>query len=237
MNSAPCSIVYGKTQINYELFFMERKSLEIAVHPDKSIVVKAPLSTSHEAVEERIRKRARWIKRQVRFFEQFDPRTPTRQFVGGESHYYLGRRYRLKIEDADQTSVLLKGGYLRVKTPKNTNQQVQKLLKEWYMKKAKQKLQEEFDHCWESFSKNKQLAQPNLNIREMQTRWGSLSSNNTLTLNTKLIQTPKECIEYVIIHELCHLIHHDHSPAFYKLLERTLPDWVKRKHKLEMSLV
>lgn len=71
----------------------------------------------------------------------------------------------------------------------------------------------------------------------MDKRWGSLSRKGRLTLNVNLIQTPKECIEYVVIHELCHLIHHNHGTEFYKLLDRILPDWMKRKHKLEMTLI
>ena len=71
----------------------------------------------------------------------------------------------------------------------------------------------------------------------MDKRWGSLSAKGQLTLNVNLIHTPKECIEYVVIHELFHLIHYNHGTEFYKLLDRTMPDWMKRKHKLEMSLV
>jgi predicted metal-dependent hydrolase len=71
----------------------------------------------------------------------------------------------------------------------------------------------------------------------MDKRWGSLSPNGQLTLNLSLIRAPKDCIEYVVIHELCHLIEHNHGPEFYKLLDQTMPDWMKRKHKLELSLI
>jgi hypothetical protein len=71
----------------------------------------------------------------------------------------------------------------------------------------------------------------------MKTRWGSLAKSGALTLNTDLVRAPLECIEYVITHELCHLKHHDHSSGFYKLLEKVMPDWEKRKRRLEMALV
>jgi len=77
---------------------------------------------------------------------------------------------------------------------------------------------------------------PKLSIRRMKTRWGSLSPKGTLTLNVALIRAPRECIEYVITHELCHMKHPRHDGAFYKLLERHMPDWERRKHKLEMAL-
>ena len=93
-----------------------------------------------------------------------------------------------------------------------------------------------FDGCWENFKKG-DLSKPNLKLQKMEKRWGSLSDKGQLTLNINLIQTPKECIEYVVIHELCHLIYHNHGIEFYKLLEHTLPDWMKRKYKLEMALI
>ena len=71
----------------------------------------------------------------------------------------------------------------------------------------------------------------------MKTRWGSLSSKGNLTLNTKLILAPRECIDYVLTHELCHLAHKNHGPDFYRLLERTMPGWEKYKTKLERSLI
>ena len=92
-----------------------------------------------------------------------------------------------------------------------------------------------FDDCWEGFQKG-ELEKPALKLQRMGKRWGSLSPKGQLTLNLSLIQTPRECIEYVVIHELCHSIHHNHGTDFYKLLDRTMPDWMKRKHKLEMSL-
>ena len=92
-----------------------------------------------------------------------------------------------------------------------------------------------FDNCWMSFEKHR-VSKPTLRIARMKNRWGSLSRNATLTLNPELIKAPRECIEYVVIHELCHLLHHNHGPEFQSLLERSLPDWINRKHKLEMAL-
>ena len=236
MKSMACTISYGKTEIDYKLLMMQRKSLEIAVHPDKSIVVKAPLTARFEAIERKIKKRARWIKRQITYFNQFDPRTPDRKYVGGESHLYLGRKYRLKIEVSDQDKVLLKNGYVCIEATSSKPDHIQQLMDAWYKKRAKMYLSKIFDTCWQDFKKN-DLHKPHLRIQNLDKRWGSLSKKGQLALNVNLIQAPKECIEYVVIHELCHLIHHNHSAEFYTLLDRTLPDWMKRKHKLEMALI
>lgn len=92
-----------------------------------------------------------------------------------------------------------------------------------------------FERCWPVFEKQG-YKRPSLKIRTMKTRWGSLSSKGNLTLNTTLIRAPRECIDYVLTHELCHLAHRNHGPAFYRLLEQAMPDWKKRKDKLERSL-
>ena len=94
------TLTYAGESIPFHLSYSKRKTVEIAVHPDCSVVVKAPLGTNETLVEDFIYKRVRWIRRQLRYFAQFAPRTPKRRFVGGESHLYLGKQYRLKIRPA-----------------------------------------------------------------------------------------------------------------------------------------
>ena len=236
MRSVACTLTYGKTDINYELLMLDRRSLEITVHPDKSVVVKAPKNTPLDTINERIKKRANWIKRQIMYFSQFEPRTPNRRFVSGESHMYLGKKYRLKIQDSVRDKVLLKNGHFHVECTRNDPSHVRHLLEKWYRKRSIVYLSKIFEDCWEAFRK-KGYVKPKLEIRKMEKRWGSLSVKGRLTLNVNLVQTPRECIEYVIIHELCHLVHYNHGAEFYKLLNQMMPDWMKRKHKLEMALV
>lgn len=236
MKGIACTIAYGKTDINYELLMLDRRSLVIIVHPDKSVVVKAPKNTSLDTIHERVKKRASWIKRQIAYFNQFEPRTPNRRFVGGESHMYLGKKYRLKIQDSARDRVLLKNGYFYIECTRNDPSQVRHLLEEWYRRRSTVYLSRIFENCWKVFNKGEHT-KPTLKIRKMEKRWGSLSVKGQLTLNVNLMRTPRECIEYVIIHELCHLAYHNHGSEFHKLLNRMMPDWMKRKHKLEMALI
>lgn len=236
MSAMTYSITYGGGEIPFQISFSKRKSLEISVHPDKSVFVKAPEGTERLAIEEKVKKRARWIKRQIRYFDQFDPRTPSRKYVSGESHLYLGKKYRLKIAQGSENYILLKNGFFMTTTDRSKPENIESILNEWYRSKANLYLTKSFEECWAKFKLN-DASKPTVKIMKLKKRWGSLSKNKTLTLNLDLIKAPKECIEYVIIHELCHLVHHNHSPEFYRLLERSLPDWVKRKHKLEMALI
>ncbi|MFH0726945.1 MAG: SprT family zinc-dependent metalloprotease [Pseudomonadota bacterium] len=232
-----CSITYGREVIHFNVLHGARKTLAIEVLPDGNVVVKAPIGTDLEEIGKRVRKRARWVIKQQRYFRQFDPRTPQRRFVGGETHLYLGRQFRLKVSEGNQDAVKLSRGHFIVATIQSTDpDKIRMLLEKWYAEKATIVFHDSFDRCCPCFAKLG-LTAPRIQIRRMKKRWGSLSKGGLLTLNTNLIRAPKECIDYVITHELCHLQCHDHGSAFYQLLEKVMPDWKRRKHRLELALV
>ena len=235
MSEANRALTYAGESIPFYLRYSKRKSLEIAVHPDGSVVVKAPLGIAETLVEGFVYKRVRWIRRQIRYFAQFEPRTPKRRFVGGESHLYLGRKYRLKIRLSATDEILLKRGFFYVQAVDDEPEHIAMLLEAWYRSKAAVHFPQVLDECWQHFRK-KGAAKPALKIRKMKTRWGSFSSKGGVTLNLELIKAPRACIEYVVIHELCHLFHPNHGTEFYNLLEHFLPDWIKQKHRLETAL-
>ena len=231
------AILYAGKSIPFHLVYSNRKSLEIAVAPDNSVSVKAPLGTDEMLIEQYVHKHARWISRQIRYFTQYEPRTPKRRFVGGESHLYLGRKYRLKIRQSDTEGVLLKHGYFHITSFDAGSEHVAALLNAWYRRRAEICFSQVLEDCWNRHHFQSTGAEkPALKIRAMKTRWGSLSRKGGMTLNLELVKAPSACIEYVIVHELCHLLHLNHGKEFYNLLERLLPDWEKRKHALEMTL-
>lgn len=231
------SFSYGQRTIDYSLFFTDRRSLEIAVHPDSTVAVKAPLDSAISLIEKKLHKRARWILRQIDYFRQFNPKTPDRQYINGETHLYLGRQYRLKISHGQKNSVKLIKGFFKVACRKKHNPViVKKLMNNWYSQKANIQFSESLARCWPKFNAFA-LVQPSILIRRMKKRWGSLSNKGTVILNPDLIKAPKECIDYVVSHELCHLKHHNHSPEFHMLLDSVIPGWKRIKHKLELSMV
>jgi predicted metal-dependent hydrolase len=235
--AATRSVRYGAAVIEFELVRADRETLEIAVLPDGAVLVKAPRSAREGAVLERVARRARWILRQQHYFAQFQPRTPMRRYVGGETHLYLGRQYRLAIVEGHDEGVRLVAGWFRVTVhpDQRSSLRVRRLLDRWYAEKATVRLTERFDDCWSRFPAEGR-GRPSLRLRRMRTRWGSLSAAGTLSLHPDLVRAPKECIDYVIVHELCHLICPDHGREFRNLLERVLPDWERRKHRLELAL-
>lgn len=227
-------LAYGNSTLEFDLEYREGKSLDIEVHPDKSVVVKAPPGSDRSEVDARILKRARWILRQQRYFDQFLPRSPRREYVGGESHLYLGRKYVLQVRQASAKSVKLKGGQLQVYAPSSHPEVVRALLSSWYYSHAKAKFDEVFSECLLLF-KRFDIGTPTYEIRRMKNRWGSCTPAGHIHLNPELIKAPKRCMQYVVIHELCHLVIPNHNKAFYSLLAELMPGWERWKGRLEMS--
>jgi len=127
-------LMVGSHAIDYIITRRERKTLEIAVEPDASVSVAAPLDASVDAIEIRLRRRAAWIMRQQRYFSQFLPRTPERQFISGETHLYLGRQYRLKVVPHVQSGVKLARGFIVVQTHRPDNTEVtRELVDAWLL--------------------------------------------------------------------------------------------------------
>ncbi|MBF8151309.1 M48 family metallopeptidase [Winogradskyella sp. F6397] len=230
-------IQYGNTLIDYSLEFSERKTLGIKVHPDKSVKVSAPKESSIEKVREKVKHKASWIIKQQDFFLSFHPLTPERKFISGETHLYLGRQYRLKLYKSNEAYVKLKGGYINVYVKdKDDKLAVQEQLKKWYREKAEKYFEVLFKRL-KSISKSFYRDEPTLSYRWMKKRWGSCDKNGNIHLNFELIKAPKQCIEYVIIHELCHLKYLNHSTDFFNLLEKVYPDWKIIKDRLEKMMV
>jgi len=230
------SIHYGSTKIDFHLVYSDRKSLGITVKPDLTVLVKAPVDSSIGQVKEKLKKKALWIIKQQNYFQKFHPMTPPRKYVGGETHLYLGRQYRLKIHRSLREEVKLREGFINVyvKSYKGS-EQVKKLIDEWYKERARLIFNEIFYRINIEL-KNRKISSDTFIIRDMKKRWGSCTSSKKIIINTELIKAPKRCIEYVIVHEMCHLKYHNHSEPFYKLQSIIMPDWKSWKNKLEIIM-
>jgi len=230
------TLTYGRETISYEVRSLSsRRTLGIEVHPDGRVLVRAPVGCPEALIAERVQKRAAWISRQLAEFGRYRPRTPPRHYVSGESHLYLGRQYRLKLFAGDETGVKLARGRLLVSLPgKHQPDRVKALLHRWYLERARAVFAEVLDASVGLF---RGVRHPRVSVRAMQTRWGSLSRGGTMTLNVDLVRAPRPCVEYVVTHELCHLTHRNHDAQFFRLLGRVMPDWERRKRRLEAAML
>lgn len=224
------SINFGSKKIVYTLIYTKRKTLGITVNPDMDVIVKAPEDSNLELIETKVKKRAAWIIKQQNFFLTFHPKPNDKKYVSGESHFYLGKQYRIEIIEDKKNEVHYKGRYIQINTKSRNN--VKELLNDWYRVKAKEKFQAIAQPIIEKFKKHN-VEPSGIFIQEMKTRWGSCTPEGKIILNPELIKTPKSCIEYVIIHELCHLVHHSHNQKFFDLQAKENPLWERWKKKLE----
>jgi predicted metal-dependent hydrolase len=227
------TLQYGTTAIEYALSYASRKTLGITVHPDDlHVTVRAPDGTPLEDIERVIHKRAAWILAQQRDLARYLPHLPPRQYVSGETHRYLGKPYRLKVIESRRDIVKPTRGWMRVYVLEKDPARVKRLLDAWYRARAEHIFAERLAACYPKVE-HMGVPYPDLIIRVLKTRWGNCKEG-TITLNVKLIQVPTAYIDYVIFHELCHLAEPNHTPRFYELLSRVLPDWETRREKLNL---
>ena len=227
-------INYGSTLITFNIQYSKRKTMTIVVKPDGEILAKVPESTSLEKIKEKIHKRASWIMKQKLYFKSFGEKTPERRYISGESHFYMGRQYLLRVMEGKPDSIKYKGRYFEIVCSHKSK--AKKLMNDWYRSHAKIKFAEIAEPIIQHFMKYN--VQPTgIYIQGMNNRWGSCTNKGKIILNTELIKAPRPCIEYVIKHELCHLIYRNHTKAFYELLSNEMPEWEKWKNKLEQIMI
>lgn len=235
MSAQALYIRYGEEKIAFTRVarHTSHASTQIKVHPDGRVVVHAPENASDNAVALATRKRARWIHEQLRTFREQSVSTLPRRYISGESHLYLGRRYVLKVivDTKSPPAVKLLRGTLQVSLRQKDPQQIRALLESWYKERAKEVFARRLETLLPQTLWVKKV--PDMRVHTMKTQWGSCSPKGRLTLNPLLVKAPRECIDYVLLHELCHIAEHNHSPNFYRRLRRVMPDWEKIKLKLD----
>ena len=235
------SFVYGDEAVSYEVVRKclpagKSNKIAIRVHPDCEVVITAPEDTERADIHEAVMKRAKWIWDALVEFRTHQKYVQTKNYVSGEMQFYLGRRYVLKVleENDSSASVKMDRGKLLVTLPrfdKNKTTWVKGLVDDWYKLRAERIFNERLKYLLPQATWVKDM--PGFRILSMQKQWGSCSAKGTLMLNPHLVKAPKECVDYVILHELCHIAEHNHSERFWRLLTQIMPNWKEVKSRLD----
>lgn len=229
------SIIYNCNQIN---FFLERKqvkNLNLRIRKDGTVYVSANENVPICEIDAFVLRKGAYILEAVnRFHEIASNTTQPKQYVSGESFILQGRNLRLLIHKASDHCVITDGIYIHLYMEDTNDYNTKKRLITNFLNDQRRTVFEDvLTSCYPMFRKYG-ISYPELRIREMVTRWGSCSvKKGIITLNAHLIEAPRNCIEYVVIHEYCHFIHPDHSKRFYTFLTMVLPDWRERKQVLD----
>ena len=227
------SVRYGSERIKFTITRRERKTLAITVHPDLRVTTVAPLDAELDRVLEKVQQKAKWITKQQRRFLSWMPKPTPRNWKNGETHRYLGRQYRLRLSKGKDDSTKLRAGFLEVTCSNiKDSSKIRSLVTGWYRERAAAQFQARIESARQHL-KAYDLPEPTLRIRRMEKRWGSCTIQGEILLNPDLVKAPGPCIDYVIFHELCHLRHPNHNREFFRMLDAVLPDWRKRKNRLE----
>lgn len=259
-------IYYGEDKIQYEVVRKDKarknaarkagskstgvvksqpRKVMIKVHPDQRVVAIAPIDATDESIHEAMMKRARWIWQSLQDFAKQQDHVLPKRYVSGETQFYLGRRYVLKVtidaetNDTMSRTVKLSRGQLKATLTQSDAGLsaevraviVKRLVDDWYHTKAKTIFNDRLNTVlpkatWVTGT-------PLFKLMAMSKQWGSCSVKGNLILNPHLVKAPKECIDYVILHELCHIAEHNHSEHFWRLLTQVMPNWKEVKAKLD----
>ncbi len=233
--------VYGDVHVPYHVERLnitagESRKVSIRVHPNAQVVVSAPEDAQNHDIHDAVMKRAKWIYDSLQSFNEQRAHVQTRLYVSGEMQFYLGRRYMLKIVEDPETAprVKMERGKLLVSLPEfqaDKAERVRELLRRWYRVRA----QHIFKARMEQLLPQVRWVDvvPDFRILSMEKQWGSCSARGTLMLNPHLVKAPRDCIDYVILHELCHIEEHNHGERFYRLLGQVMPEWKSVKQHLD----
>jgi len=227
------TLLYRNQSLSYTLVFRSRRTIGFAVKPDGSVHVSAPAGTSAEWVAQQVLKKADWILKHQATFAARPAPTPSRRFDAGSPHYCQGRPYRLRFAEGHRLAVAIAGDEMVITAPTPPSPtQTEALLHAWYARQAGPQFAEALERVWPRFAEFN-LARPRLFVRHMRTRWGSCTPRmGRIRLSPELVRARPECLDYVLLHECCHLLIGDHSTAFYDLQARLMPDWEHWKTEL-----
>jgi predicted metal-dependent hydrolase len=218
--------------IEFKVVYSHRRTLGISVLPDSTVIVRVPYRTSDKTISRIVHEKASWIIRHRDIYRAQDNSSLNRTYANGDAHLFRGKEFFLKIEKSGKSYIRFIDGIIEMGLGKPEDYEaVKKLLYKGYIAEAKSLFPGLLNMVLQKFD-DQNFKPSGLIIRSMKRRWGSCSFRGIITLSTELIKLPDIYIEYVIIHELCHLKHHNHGAKYYELLTELYPEWKSVRKEL-----
>ncbi len=219
--------------IEFTVVYSRRRTLAINIKADASVTVRVPHLTTYKTISRIVNEKANWIRKHRANYSGNHNNSSKKSYNDGESHLFRGSHLNLKIEKSKRSYALFSDGYIHVGLSKAEDpKEVKRVLYYGYKKEAEALLPAYFQMITSRYQEYG-FRPARLIIRTMKRRWGSCSNKGVITLSTELIKLSDIYIEYVIIHELCHLKHHNHGSEYYILLTELFPDWKQIRKEMK----
>jgi len=232
-------VKFGENSYSYTIERTQRKTVGIIIEPDGTIIVRAPDDMGEDVIIETVNKKRKWIADKIKTNDKVKPPIPKIQEpVSGEKLRFKNALYRLQVHDSVETKTRVVRAfrtlhvYVNDKLDENVRvNEIKNAIIEWYKDKAIQFLSQRV----ERYSRYLKEEPKDIKIREIKLRWGSCTPEGTLLFNWRIMMAPVSAIDYVVIHELCHLQDPDHSASFWNLVESLQPTYRKWKEWLHVN--
>lgn len=223
---------FGSTTLAFTVKFRKRKTLQIEIKSPSCIEVSAPIGTPILVIQQQVKGHGEWILKKLSAVQEREQQRVRHEYVDGEMFFYLGESYPLRIHvqsEYRKAAVTLDGTGLIVHTNSQRPEDIRRALEEWYRDQTLQLVTSRVQY----FS-YKLLQKPRfIKVKEQQKRWASCTSRGDLLFNWRCSMAPSPVLDYIVVHEMCHLVHFNHSKDFWNLVETILPDYKKRKEWLK----
>jgi len=214
-------------EFEYEIIYSSnRKTVNISVERDRSVIIRVPEGLSLEKIKNIVKSKENWINDKINHEQKYPVKLEPKEFVSGETLMYLGKNYQLSVVDKVIEGVEFNQRFLISKS----NQKIaNKLLKDWYMNRALLKIEQRV----KLFGQSLGVCFNNIKVSDMKYRWGSCTPNNNIIFNWRLIKAPLYVLDYLIVHELAHLLEPNHTPKFWNIVSIQVPQYMKAKKWLK----
>ncbi|WP_288221627.1 M48 family metallopeptidase [uncultured Clostridium sp.] len=227
-----CKIKYGTKELEFSVEFRNRKTISLSVEPPNDILVVVPIGTSEEEIKNIVKSRGSWIVQKLFEFRNIEAKKINREFVNGESFMYLGRNYSLQIH-VDETlqnnfKVKLFRGKFHVYVKEKSDEIIKEAMESWYREKTEEQVRKRIKYYQKFFEKKPS----DIKIKEQKKRWASCTSKNELLFNWRCGMAKATAIDYIVVHEMCHMYYKNHSQEFWDLVASVMSDYESRKEWL-----
>lgn len=223
---------YGTQTIEFDVKYSNRKTIEIGVEAPDIVKVVAPIGLSDEVLLKNVQKKANWIITKLFEIREIEYIRAKKEYVNGEAFLYLGRNYSLQLiidESLKKPITKLYQGKFIIETPTKDQNALKESMEEWYRDKTLEKVDEKISYYQKYFEVKPRL----IKVKEQKKRWASCSSNRDLLFNWRCSMAPSWVLDYIVVHEMCHMIYMNHSKEFWLLVERIMPDYKKKREWLK----